>query len=399
MKSKCFLAAVMVACLCLNACSTPGKNSDSRSEAVSSTAETSAASTSSESFEATKNVLIGTNGPNGRCTFYAMDIPLSWNLEGDDRITLNEQMFVYIGISDELCDDAYLNKADCLKGMRYCAVNEFECDLADITEIELLGIAAIRYPSKVVLFDKFGKDIETDGMRYDISIGRREIYFELAPHPDIDFENLCLQFERCLASLQVVDIVKKITTDETPVTSMYPEITETLKTTKNAVFSLTANRKRIVTPSEDESEYYKGIRLHTFSMDIPNGWELDGDKLICGGETIAQLKAFKYDDDAWNDGNGDDVDMAYYDNGHCALLDWLIFSQHHFSDKGDDSSVTRSSLQIETPDGKFALGIRYYIQFYPEAIMCIDLIPNSKVALQALCVEVEACIPSLKMVE
>ena len=45
MKSKCFLAAVMVAFLCLNACSTPGKNSTVSDESFVSGKKSSLAET------------------------------------------------------------------------------------------------------------------------------------------------------------------------------------------------------------------------------------------------------------------------------------------------------------------------------------------------------------------
>ena len=52
MKSKCFLAAVMVACLCLNACSTPGKNSTVSDESSVSKEKSSLAETVNTEYPA-----------------------------------------------------------------------------------------------------------------------------------------------------------------------------------------------------------------------------------------------------------------------------------------------------------------------------------------------------------
>ena len=193
MKVKLFLAAAMIACVCLSACS-----AQSEPESAGSTAPPSAeAPSSSESAEATKTAAFSIAGNNAQGTTVTIDVPTQWETDGDKLISDGQiiaRFEIILGIDTGGEGEAF----SYLENMRTWAMGENGSD-AVIEDLDIPGIEGVRCPAQIENVP--GEAAE--GSRYYIGMDERAICIAFTPISGIDSETQRTEFEHCLASLKV----------------------------------------------------------------------------------------------------------------------------------------------------------------------------------------------------
>ena len=193
MKAKLFLAAVMVACVCMSSCS-----AQSEPESADSMGLSSAGSPSSSEFaEETKTATFSIAGNNAQGTTVTIDVPTQWETDGDKLIS-NGQIIarfeIILGIDTSGEGEAF----SYLENMRTWAIGENGSD-AVIEDLDIPGIEGVRCSAQI---ENIPGEV-LNGSRYYIGMDERAICIAFTPISGIDSETQRTEFEHCLASLKV----------------------------------------------------------------------------------------------------------------------------------------------------------------------------------------------------